>query len=197
MKKAQDVLCSIALSVIACGAVAAAAASARAQPISISAGLRGSLTPSLGVAMIYMERSRDSACAQAYAAVPVEFVERGGRELSAPARSAGFTAFDPGAVSDAAHAWSQLIPAAVGRMLQDANLSLPTAADLDAIGDDLQSAYQTLASASCQGAGLQMTPVVLKSIATAPEPATWAMLIAGVAMVGLAARRRLRAPLAD
>lgn len=71
MKRAQDVLCLVALSVIACGSVVAAAASAHAQQLSAPAGLRGSLPPSLGVAMIYMERPRDSACAQAYAAAPI------------------------------------------------------------------------------------------------------------------------------
>jgi hypothetical protein len=182
---------TVATSVIALTVVVASGASAHAQHFNALSGLSGRTTPSSGVIMISSERPQGAGCAGSYSIPPIEY-SYGGGQGGTSGLIDGYIRFYSRLGLSEAYEWRQIVPVPLRPFLQNVNFNWPTARDIASIGSDLETAYyQSLGSAGCEAQNVQMAPLLMadRSAAT-PEPAIWAMLILGLAMVGIAARRQ-------
>ena len=64
------------------------------------------------------------------------------------------------------------------------------------LGQGYQYGYADLAGSTLYGIRYETTPGVLVGIAAIPEPATWALLVAGIGMTGVGMRARRRSGVA-
>jgi opacity protein-like surface antigen len=181
---------TIAASVIAFTVIAAAGASAHAQHFSAPSGLSGRATPSSGVIMISSERPQGTGCTGTYSPSPIEYAY-GGEKSGSSGLIDGYIQFYSRLGLSETYEWRQIVPAKLRPFLQNVNFNWPKARDIASIGNDIETAYyQSLGSAECEAQNVQMAPLLQADASATPEPTTWAMLIFGVAMVGIAARRR-------
>jgi hypothetical protein len=182
---------TVAASVMAFTVVVAAGASAHAKHFNAPSGVSGRTTPSSGVIMISSDRPQGLACTSAYSLPTIEYAYGGEKAGTVSGLIDGYIRFYNRIGGTEAYEWRQLIPVTLRPLLQNVNFNLPTPRDIASFSYDLETAYnQGLGSAGCEAQDIQMAPL-LRARSAAPEPTTWAMLILGVAMVGIAARRRL------
>lgn len=182
---------SVAVSVVAYAVVVAAGASAHTPHFNAPSGLRGPVTPSSGATLISAQPPSGPACTATSIPTQLEYSDVGAIGIPGSGLIDEYIrSYSRIGVADA-EAWSQFIPVTLRPFLHTVNFNWPTAHDIDSAGYDLEIAYfQGLRSAGCEAQNVAVTPLLRAGRSAAPEPATWAMLILGVAMVGLAARRR-------
>jgi hypothetical protein len=179
---------TIAVSLIACGVVVAGGVSAHAKSFN-SSRLHGRMTPGSG--LVTISADLPSACTANSAPTPVEYAYGDASGGPGPSLVEGYIRFYNQLDVTEAYEWPQVIPAALEPLLHNVNFNWPTARDIAAIGYDLGTTYyQNLRSAACEAQIAGMALPRQGDRAATPEPATWVMLILGVAMVGVAARRR-------
>lgn len=174
VKKARVLSRWFAASVMACAMAAAADASAHAQHFDSLNSLRGHATSSSGVVVFSAERPGAFSCTATSNVLgigsgvpddPTGFGDASGRPPAAPATLSPF--------------------------LRSLDLDRPSAHDLVLAGRDLQNGYvQGSISAGCEARILALASPQQPDGSPAPEPATWALMMLGAAMIGLAARRR-------
>lgn len=180
VKKARILKRGFAASLTTCMLADAADASAHGRHFDGLNSLRGHATSSPGVIVFSAERPGALSCTATSNVL--------GIGLAAPDEPTGL-GDDSGR--------PPAVPATLAPFLRSVDLDRPSAHDLALAGRDLQDAYvRGSISAGCEARILALASPLQPAGSAAPEPATWALMMLGVAMIGLAARRRRSAAVA-